>query len=384
MPEAPLPRVGRALAVLVFRFTRRGGRICRDRNTGGCRLPYEAAFVPLPRARGCATSAGSRPPGCGRGGIGRHARFRFWWRKPWGFKSLRPHHRPAAWRAVFEDFPRSCRLPKRSPTGSSAAIPSSCPPPTSRAGRAKRLADLGKTLRLPGFRPGKVPTTVVHAALRQRGHRRGAGGKRQRGHPAGAERARPARRPASRRSSWSASSIRRTRRTWSSTSSWNCCPEIALPDFAAIELTRLKAEPSAGGDRQGADRASRAGSATWSMSRSRGRRRSRRCARASTSSARWTASPFPGGTGTDVRVEVGGGGFIPGFTEQLEGLVARREPHHRGDLPGGVQAPRNSPASRRSFDITAKTLKRAVHAGGGRRAGEEDRLREPRQAARRP
>ena len=28
----------------------------------------------------------------GRGEIGRHARFRFWWRKPWGFKSLRPHH----------------------------------------------------------------------------------------------------------------------------------------------------------------------------------------------------------------------------------------------------------------------------------------------------
>ncbi len=30
-------------------------------------------------------------PAGGRGGIGRHARFRFWWRKPWGFKSLRPH-----------------------------------------------------------------------------------------------------------------------------------------------------------------------------------------------------------------------------------------------------------------------------------------------------
>src|SRR6185503_7280456 len=27
--------------------------------------------------------------------------------------------------------------------------------------RAARLASLGKTLRLPGFRPGKVPTTVV-------------------------------------------------------------------------------------------------------------------------------------------------------------------------------------------------------------------------------
>src|SRR5258708_5403328 len=27
----------------------------------------------------------------GCGGIGRHARFRFWWRKSWGFKSLHPH-----------------------------------------------------------------------------------------------------------------------------------------------------------------------------------------------------------------------------------------------------------------------------------------------------
>ena len=27
-----------------------------------------------------------------RGGIGRHVRFRFLWREPWGFKSLRVHH----------------------------------------------------------------------------------------------------------------------------------------------------------------------------------------------------------------------------------------------------------------------------------------------------
>ena len=35
----------------------------------------------------------SAPPGAtrGRGGIGRHAGFRCRWRKPWGFKSLRPH-----------------------------------------------------------------------------------------------------------------------------------------------------------------------------------------------------------------------------------------------------------------------------------------------------
>ena len=31
---------------------------------------------------------------CGRGGIGRHARFRIWCRKAWGFESLRPHTVP--------------------------------------------------------------------------------------------------------------------------------------------------------------------------------------------------------------------------------------------------------------------------------------------------
>ncbi len=29
---------------------------------------------------------------CGRGEIGRRARLRIWFRKEWGFKSLRPHH----------------------------------------------------------------------------------------------------------------------------------------------------------------------------------------------------------------------------------------------------------------------------------------------------
>ena len=44
--------------------------------------------------------------------------------------------------------------------------------------RAARLADLGKTLRLPGFRPGKVPLPVVRQRYGTRGHRRGAGGSR--------------------------------------------------------------------------------------------------------------------------------------------------------------------------------------------------------------
>ena len=56
-----------------------GGR-CAKRRTSA--LPPPAS----PWVRPC----GARR---GRGGIGRHAGFRFQWRKPWGFKSLRPHHR---------------------------------------------------------------------------------------------------------------------------------------------------------------------------------------------------------------------------------------------------------------------------------------------------
>src|SRR5437868_4560654 len=38
-----------------------------------------------------ARSLASGPMSGGRGGIGRHARFRFSCRKAWGFESLRPH-----------------------------------------------------------------------------------------------------------------------------------------------------------------------------------------------------------------------------------------------------------------------------------------------------
>ena len=68
---------------------------------------------------------------------------------------------------------------------------------------------------------------------------------------------------------------------------------------------------------------------------------------------------FSGGTGTDMDVEVGGSGFIPGFTEQLVGLspgetrtidVTFPEPYGAAELAGKAA----------TFEITAKALKRAV------------------------
>ena len=49
--------------------------------------------------------------------------------------------------------------------------------------RTKRLDRARQDLRLPGFRPGKVPTDRGAAALRHRGDGRGAGGERQRRRP---------------------------------------------------------------------------------------------------------------------------------------------------------------------------------------------------------
>jgi trigger factor len=69
--------------------------------------------------------------------------------------------------------------------------------------------------------------------------------------------------------------------------------------------------------------------------------------------------PFPGGEGKDVDLEVAGPGFIPGFTEQLEGLnvgdvrtidVTFPEEYGSKELAGKAA----------TFDITVKALKQAV------------------------
>ena len=68
-------------------------------------------------------------------------------------------------------------------------------------------------------------------------------------------------------------------------------------------------------------------------------------------------TPFPGGEGKDIDVEVGGSGFIAGFAEQLEGMkpgesrtiqVSFPEDYFNKDLAG-------KPAT---FDITAKQIRR--------------------------
>ncbi|MBC4016551.1 trigger factor [Siccirubricoccus deserti] len=69
--------------------------------------------------------------------------------------------------------------------------------------------------------------------------------------------------------------------------------------------------------------------------------------------------PFPGGTATDAPIEVNGTGFIPGFTEQLEGMAPGEARTISVTFPAeyGSKALAGKAAT---FEVTAKALKRSV------------------------
>jgi trigger factor len=185
-----------------------------------------------------------------------------------------------------------------------------------------RLTELGKTLRLPGFRPGKVPLPVVrlrygsavtaevmeesvNEATKQVLSERGL---------------RPAMQPkidvvtpdlvaAPGKSATGDLEFK---------VELELLPDIVIPDFASIVLTRLRAEvPPETIDRVLADVAQR-NRTLEPVTELRG------AAKGEVLKVDYVGSvdgaTFPGGTATDADLEVAGSGFIPGFTEQLEGM----------------------------------------------------------------
>ena len=216
--------------------------------------------------------------------------------------------------------------------------------------RAKRLAELARTVNLPGFRPGKVPMSVIT--------KRFAGGVMAEVLEESVNKAtsdllderglRAANQP----------QVDLVKAEPDSdiefTVSFELFPTIEMPDFGAIELTRLTATP---GDE----------SLTKALEGLAQRQRELTVveeARAAVKGEVLTVDflgkidgvPFQGGDATDMDIEVGGDGFIPGFTDQLEGMSA-------GDFKViDVQFPAEYGAAElagkaATFDITAKALK---------------------------
>jgi len=228
--------------------------------------------------------------------------------------------------------------------------------------RTRRLQDLGKTLRLPGFRPGKVPLGVVRQrygsavdaevleqsvdeATRQMLTDRGL---------------RPAMQPkvdvVSGAAPGAAPGGALGAADLEFKVEFELLPDIALPDLKAVQLTRQKAEVNP----EAVDRALAEVA-----------RRNRKLEpvedRAAEAGDVLTVDyegkvdgvPFEGGTATDANVEVSGGGFIPGFTEQLAGMRPGESRTIHVTFPAEYGSAELA-GKAATFDIAAKKLQHPI------------------------
>jgi trigger factor len=216
--------------------------------------------------------------------------------------------------------------------------------------RQARLAELGRTIKMPGFRPGKVPMTLlqkrygsavaaevadesVNEATRQLLSERGL---------------RPAMQPKVDLVSAG------EEKDLEFTLQLEVLPEITVPNLGEISLTRLKTEPPAEAVDQGLANILR--SRRKEIEITEVRPAADGDALVVDFIGRIGGEAFDGGTAQDVPVEIGGSGFIPGFAEQLVGMsvgetrtINVRFPEEYGSAElAGKDA---------EFEVTAKGLK---------------------------
>jgi len=219
--------------------------------------------------------------------------------------------------------------------------------------RTAKLTELGKTLRLPGFRPGKVPFPVV----RQRFGSAVSAEVLEESVNEATNRMLSDRglRPAIQPKVDLVSSD--PARDVEFKVELEILPEITMPDFGALALTRPKAEVTEEALEKGL------GSLATRQRRVEDSEEIRPAVRGDILTVdyigRVDGVAFAGGAGSDVDIEVGGDGFIPGFTEQLEGMspgetrtidVTFPDPYQSAELAGKSA----------QFEIVAKKLRIAI------------------------
>ncbi|MBO1073553.1 trigger factor [Roseomonas marmotae] len=231
------------------------------------------------------------------------------------------------------------------------------------AARDARLAALAKDVRIPGFRPGKVPTSVVkqrfgqavmgevldeqvQSATRSVIEERGL---------------RPAMQPKIELTNFADGA------DLEFTIELEQLPEIPLPDFSAIELEKPVTKVSdeevtkaiegiASRNRAmedvTEDRAAAQGDVVVTDFEGR---------LVDEAAEGGLAEPFQGGTGTDMPVEIGGAGFIPGFAEGMEGIKVGETRDVKVTFPADYGAAELA-GKDAVFKLTAKKLQKPVAA----------------------
>ncbi len=218
--------------------------------------------------------------------------------------------------------------------------------------RTAKLAEVGKTVRLPGFRPGKVPLTVVrqrygsainsevleesvNSATQQVLSDRGL---------------RPAMQP----------KVDVTSPGDKQDLAFNVevelLPEVPMPDFGAIALTRLRAEPTPESIDKALNEIASRQRELEPVTEDRG---------AQTGDTltvdyvgKVDGEAFPGGTGTAMPVELGGSGFIPGFSEGMEGMRPGEERQIQVTFPEEY-GNKELAGKHATFDLKAGALQQA-------------------------
>lgn len=223
--------------------------------------------------------------------------------------------------------------------------------------RTARLTEVGKTLRLPGFRPGKVPlpvvrqrygTAVIAEVLEESVNQATQQVISDRG-------LRPAMQP---KVSVTSEDVGATEpKDLEFNVELEVLPEIAMPDFSEISLTRLKAEVSAESVDKALHELAVRNRDLVDVEEDRGAASGEVLVVDFVGKVDGTA--FPGGTATDMNVEIGGTGFIPGFTEQLEGMKAGEARTIEVTFPAEYGVP-DLAGKAATFDVTAKKLRRPV------------------------
>ena len=193
--------------------------------------------------------------------------------------------------------------------------------------RTARLTDLGKTLRLPGFRPGKGPLPIV----RQRYGNAVTAEVLEESVNQATEKVisernmRPAQTPKIDLVTTDIAGAGAAKALEFKVE-FELLPDIALPDFGQISLVRRKAEvPAELVDKSLAEMAARNRELveiTPEELEARGEHPGAATGEVLTVDfiGKIDGVPFPNGAGNDVNVELGGTGFIPGFADQLEGM----------------------------------------------------------------
>jgi trigger factor len=225
--------------------------------------------------------------------------------------------------------------------------------------RDRRLKQLGAELRLPGFRPGKVPPAIVKArygqavqgevleesvneATRQVIADRGL---------------RPALQPKIELVNYSEGADLEYKLDL------ELLPEIPMPDFASITLEREKATPGEAEVNELIEtmRQRMAGTEDIAETRPAAKGEILVCdfvGRLKNEDGT-LAEPFKGGTASDMPIEVGGAGFIGGLADQLEGMSPGETKDIEVTFPADY-ATAELAGKTAVFSITAKALKKKV------------------------